>query len=126
MIDINENNFLIYAIKNYNNPECEGMEDLEQDLKRFKYLKRLFGRYEKNGVLSERLILNHLVVLYNVFGNSATRLLFYQIEEKYWAVLKSFLVYLKRVPLDEIAKPTKSEFFEIPLDGKVLDKLREI
>src|SRR5210317_1434535 len=112
MIEFNEDNFLIFAIKKYNNPECSGMEDLEADLKRFKYLKRLFRRYESSGVLSERLILNHLIVLYNVFGNSATHLLFYKVEEKYWAILKSFLVYLNRMPLEQIGsnKP------HLPLD----------
>tara|TARA_R110001632_G_scaffold179651_1_gene299531 strand:+ start:782 stop:1162 length:381 start_codon:yes stop_codon:yes gene_type:complete len=126
MIELNENNFLIFAIKNYNNPECGGMEDLEADIKRFKYLKRLFGRYEKKGVLSERLILNHLVVLYNVFGDATTKLLFFQIEEKYWAILKSFLVFIKRLPLDQISKPIKDEFSDIPLDGNVLETLRNL
>lgn len=122
MIELNDDNFLIFAIKHYNNPGCDGMDDLEDDMKRFKYIKRLFRRYETNGVLSERLILNHLIVLYNVFGRATTHLLFYKIEEKYWAILKSFLVYMNRIPLEQIGG---SEPY-IPLDGKVLDALRKI
>lgn len=122
MIDLNDENFLIFAIKNYNNPGCEGLADLEEDLKRFKYIKRLFRRYEKNGVLSERLIINHLVVLYNVFGSSATKMLFFKIEEEYWAVMKSFLVYLNRIPIEQIGGTEP----HIPLDANVLDTLRKL
>jgi len=122
MIDLNDENFLIFAIKNYNNPGCEGLNDLEEDLKRFKYIKRLFRRYEKNGVLSERLIINHLVVLYNVFDRAATKMLFYKIEEEYWAVMKSFLVYLNRIPMEQIGGTEP----HIPLDANVLEKLRKL
>lgn len=122
MIELNDENYLIFAIKNYNNPGCSGMEDLEEDLKRFKYIKRLFRRYEKSGELSERLILNHLIILYNVFDKAATELLFFKIEERYWAILKSFLVYLNRIPLEQIG----SDEPHIPLDGKVLEELRKI
>jgi hypothetical protein len=120
---LNDSNFLIYAIKKYDNPQCEGMEDLEEDLKRFKYLKRLFRRYEKNGVLSERLIINHLIVLYNVFGNNATELLFFKTDPEHFAILKSFLVYLNRVPLESIGS---SEYSDIPLDANILDELRKL
>lgn len=122
MIELNDDNFLIFAIKHYDNPGCDGMDDLEDDMKRFKYIKRLFRRYETNGVLSERLILNHLIVLYNVFGKAATSLLFYKIEEKYWAILKSFLVYMNRIPLEQIGGSDPY----IPLDGNVLESLRNI
>jgi len=122
MIELNNDTFLIFAIKHYNNPGCDGMEDLEEDLKRFKYIKRLFRRYETSGKLSERLILNHLIVLYNVFNHAATPLLFYKIEEKYWAILKSFLVFMNRIPLEQIGGSDPY----IPLDGKVLEALRKI
>lgn len=122
MIELNNDNFLIFAIKNYSNPGCSGMEDFEDDLKRFKYIKRLFRRYEKSGILNERLVLNHIIVLYNVFDKSATDLLFFKIEERYWAILKSFLVYLNRIPLEQIGN---NEPY-IPLDGKVLEELRKI
>lgn len=122
--ELNDDNFLIFAIKKYNNPQCEGIEDFEADVKRFKYIKRLFRRYESTGVLSERLILNHLIILYNVFDKSATDLLFFKIEEKYWAILKSFLVYLNRVPLEQIGSTDNEP--QIPLDGKVLEELRKL
>lgn len=122
MTELSDENFLIFAIKNYSNPDCAGIVDLEEDLKRFKYIKRLFRRYENSGVLSERLIINHLVVLYNVFGKSATPMLFFKIEEEYWAILKSFLVYMCRMPLEQIGSTEP----HLPLDGKVLDELRKL
>lgn len=122
-MELNDSNFLIYAIKKYENPQCEGMEDLEEDIKRFKYLKRLFRRYEKNGILSERLIINHLIILYNVFGNNATELLFFKTDPEHFAILKSFLVYLNRVPLETIGSNTYSD---IPLDANILDTLRKL
>jgi hypothetical protein len=118
MIDLNDDNFLIFAIKNYDNPSCNGMSDLEEDLKRFKYIKRLFKRYENTDVLSERLVLNHLIVLYNVFGNAATTMLFYKIEQKYWSYLKTFLVFLNRM--------TDSSLIEVTLDQRIVKKLREL
>lgn len=118
MIDLNDDNFLIFAIKNYDNPSCNGMSDLEEDLKRFKYIKRLFKRYENTDVLSERLVLNHLIVLYNVFGNAATKMLFYKIEQKYWSYLKTFLVFLNRM--------TDSSLIEVTLDQRIVKKLREL
>jgi hypothetical protein len=118
MFELNDDNFLIFAIKNYDNPGCLGMSDLEEDLKRFKYIKRLFRRYETTDVLSERLILNHLIVLYNVFGNEASLMLLFKVEKKYWSYLKTFLVYLNRMTMDDIP--------EIPLDIKVASELRKI
>lgn len=118
MNDLNDDNFLIFAIKNYDNPSCNGMSDLEEDLKRFKYIKRLFKRYDNTGILSERLVLNHLIILYNVFGNAASRMLFYKIEQKYWTYLKTFLVFLNRIP--------DSSLVEIPLDQTIVNKLREL
>ena len=93
--ELNDDNFLIFAIKNYQNPSCTGMQELEDDLKRFKYLKRLFNRYTKTGEANERLIINHLILLFNVFGTAATKMLFFKLEERYWSDLKTFLVFLK-------------------------------
>ncbi len=78
------------------------MAELEDDIKRFKYLKRLFNRYEKTGEPNERLIINHLILLYNVFGKATTEMLFFKLEEKYWTNLKTYLVYLNRMPLEEV------------------------
>jgi hypothetical protein len=122
-MELNDSNFLIYAIKKYKNPQCEGMEDLEEDLKRFKYLKRLFRRYEKNGILSERLIINHLIILYNVFGTNATELLFFKTDPEHFAILKSFLVFLNRVPLQTIGN---NPYADIPLDANILEELRKL
>tara|TARA_Y100000361_G_C11154554_1_gene343250 strand:+ start:536 stop:916 length:381 start_codon:yes stop_codon:yes gene_type:complete len=123
--NLNDDNFLIYAIKNYNNPGCEGMSDLEDDLKRFKYVKRLLNRYEKTGVPNERLVINHLIVLYNVFGPAATKMLFYKLEDKYWTNLKTYLVFLNRLPLETVVtKGIKQD--EIPLNDELIKYLRKI
>ena len=123
--NLNNDNFLIYAIKNYNNPGCEGMSDLEDDLKRFKYVKRLLNRYEKTGVPNERLVINHLIVLYNVFGPAATKMLFYKLEDKYWINLKTYLVFLNRLPLETVvSKGMKQD--EIPLNNELIKYLRKI
>ena len=89
-----------------------------EDLKRFKYIKRLFKRYENTDVLNERLILNHIIVLYNVFGNATTNMLFYKIEERYWHYLKTFLVFLNRM--------TSSSMVEVSLDQNIVTRLREL
>ena len=102
MVDLNDDNYLVYALKNYNSPECSGMDDFEEDMKRFKYLKRLFRRYERTTVLNDRLILNHLIVLYNVLDQAATPLLFFKIDKQHWSMLKTFLVFLNRMPMESI------------------------
>ena len=92
---ITPNNVLMYAIKNYDNPHCEGEKEFEDDLKRFKYIKRLLRKYYDTKVLKERLLLNHIIVLNNVFGPDAcATLLLYKIQPEYWPALKSFLLYL--------------------------------
>jgi len=102
MTELNDDNFLIFAIKNYQNPSCTGMAELEDDLKRFKYLKRLLNRFTNTGEPNERLIINHLILLYNVFGKATTEMLFFKLEEKYWTDLKTYLVFLNRMPLEEV------------------------
>jgi len=96
--ELNENNYLLFAIRFYNNPHALTKEDFEDDLKRIKYVKRLLKRYKNTGVLKTDLILNHLTVLFNVFDDAATPLLFYNLEEDLWPAIKSFLIFLKRVP----------------------------
>jgi len=125
MITLNDDTFLVYAIKNYNNPECTGMNDFEDDVKRFKYLKRLFNRYETSEVLSDRLIINHLIVLYNVFDVAATTMLFYKTEERHWPILKTFLVFLNRMPMEQIVTGGVKDT-DIPLDFKIINILRKI
>ena len=124
--DLNEKNFLLYAMKEYDNPQCVQVEEFYDDLKKVKYIKRLFNQYLNEGVLKERLLLNHIIVFYNVFPvRSATRMLFLKIEEKFWPILKTFLVYLSYMPeiIDSInGRAIISD--NIQLDQGVVDKLR--
>ena len=124
--DLNEKNFLLYAMKEYNNPQCVQVEEFYDDLKKVKYIKRLFNQYLNEGVLKERLLLNHIIVFYNVFPvRSATRILFLKIEEEFWPILKTFLVYLSYMPeiIDSInGRAILSD--DIQLDQGVVDKLR--
>ena len=128
MIELNDDNFLIFAIKNYQNPSCTGMAELEDDLKRFKYLKRLLNRYEKTGEPNERLIINHLILLYNVFGKGTTEMLFYKLEEIYWSNLKTYLVFLNRMPLEEVSTQglKLNKGVHTPLNNELITILRKI
>ena len=112
---ITPNNVLMYAIKNYDNTHCEGEKEFEDDLKRFKYIKRLLRKYYDTKVLKERLLLNHIIVLNNVFGPDAcATLLLYKIQSEYWPTLKSFLLYLNIIREDELKETDKDEFvFEV-------------
>ena len=96
--ELDHENWLFFAIQNYSNPSSVTYSDFEEDLKRFKYLKRLLRRYETTGELKAHLILNHVIVLYNVFGDAATPLLFYKVEATYWSVIKAFMLFLNRLP----------------------------
>ena len=110
---ITPDNVLMYAIKNYTNPHCEGEKEFEDDLKRFKYIKRLLRKYYDTDILKERLLLNHIIVLNNVFGADAcATLLLYKIQEDYWPVLKSFLLFLNILRDDELNHIEKDENVE--------------
>jgi hypothetical protein len=121
---LTENNFLLFAMHHYDNPQCHSIVEFEEDMKRFLYLKKLFTRYSQNEELRERLILNHIIVLYNIFGDAATTMLFYKLEEKYWRSLVTFLVYLDRMP-EEISQYGIS-LSEVELDETVIKALRKI
>ena len=100
---ITKKNWLFYAIKNYNVPNLDSEQEFYEDVKRFKYLKRLFRKYKTTGELKTRLVLNHIIVLTNVFGNeAAATLLLLKIEREYWSVLKTFLQYLNVIAVDEL------------------------
>lgn len=123
--ELNEENFLIFAIKNYDNPECKGMGEFEEDLNLVIYLKRLFRKYHKTGELKERLILNHIITFYNVFGlSAATKILFYKIEPELHYILKTFLVYLNYLPMDFPA--TEMNIVNTPMDEKIIKILRNL
>jgi hypothetical protein len=125
--DLNEDNFVMYAVKCYTSPSCL-MSEFEGDLKRTKYLKRLLRRYKITKNLKERLILNHIILLSNVFGPEATaRILFFRTDEKDYDVLKTFLLYLNILP--DVVKGIRGNNIQtdiIPVDMKVAEVLRKI
>jgi len=118
--DLKEDNFLLYAARNYYNPTCIDAEEFYEDIKRFKYLKRLVKRYEDGGKLSVNLIMNHLVVIFNVFGvQSGLKMLEYKvITEQNLSIIKPFLVYLNVIENDK--------YTGTPMDNHVVEKLRNI
>lgn len=121
---IDDEAFILFAAKHYENPQCYGTEEFYDDLKRFKYLKRLFGKYSETGELRERLIINHLIILYNVFGNTATTMLFYKLDS-YHSSLVPFLVFLNRLPQRvNIGKIIYTS--DIQIDKNVVEVLRKI
>ena len=96
--ELDHENWLFFAIQNYNNPSSVTYSDFEEDLKRFKYIKRLLRRYKMTNELKPPLILNHVIVLYNEFGDAPTPLLFYKVEATYWSIIKAFMLFLDRLP----------------------------
>jgi len=125
MTELNDDNFLLYAVKHYNNPSCSGLKEFQDDLKRFKYIKRLLRRYSKTTKITERLILNHIILLHNVFGVATVPLLFYKIEEDLWPQIKTFLVFLNNLPeYYQISGQHNEE--DISLDTYLINKLRKI
>ena len=126
--DLNDDNFLMFAMREYNNVQCTDVEEFYDDLKKIKYIKRLFNIYKNNGQLKERLILNHLIVFYNVFSVQAgTRILFYKIEKDFWPIFKTFLIFLDRMPekIDSIRGET-IRASDILLDDGIITRLRSI
>ena len=126
--DLNEKNFLLYAMKEYNNPQCTDVDEFNDDLKKIKYIKRLLNQYVSEGILKERLLLNHIIVFYNVFPPAAaTRILFFKIEENFWPMLKPFLFYLKLMPEDKVESIMGKEIItgDISMDQGVVDSLRK-
>lgn len=125
--DLNDENFMMYAMKCYNTPNCV-MSEFEGDIKRTKYLKRLFRRYKITKSLKERLILNHIILLNNVFGPEATsRILFYRIDERDYDILKTFLLYLNILPEVVYGINGKNiKVDEITVDMDVVEILRKI
>jgi len=95
--ELNEDNFLLFAIKNYQNPQAVTKEDFDKDLNHFKYIKRLLKRYKRDGELKTHLILNHFIILYNIFGEATTPMLFFKIEKELWSSIKSFILFLNRI-----------------------------
>ena len=116
---LTKENIVMYAIKHYHNPSCQGMEEFYDDMKRFKYIKRLFRKYKDTGILKERLLLNHIIILNNLFGASAaSTLLIFKIEIEYWSILKGFLEFLNIMPEQDLT--------HIVTDSLVQERLREL
>lgn len=117
--ELTEDNLFIYAAKHYYNPKFIDAEEFQEDLKRFKYIKRLLNRYEETGKLSERLILNHLIVVFNVFGIEAgLRILELKLDQNHWPLIKPFLIFLRYIRNDQ--------YTNITMDQTVVDALRKI
>ena len=110
---------MMFAIKHYDNPQCEGEKEFHDDMKRFKYIKRLLRKYNDTNILKERLILNHIIVLNNVFGPDATAtLLLFKIQRGYWPALKSFMLFLNILREDELG--------DIKEDNHITEVLRKL
>ena len=112
-------NFELFAAQAYNNPECMDIEEFKDDLSRFKYIKRLLRRYADHKDLQERLILNHLIVIYNVFGiKAANKMIWFKVEPEHYHFIKPFLVFLHFLPL--------SDKVEIGMDERIVEVLRKL
>jgi hypothetical protein len=120
-LELNDQNYLLFAIKFYDNPQALTEDDFYDDMKRFKYVKRLLKRYETTGVLKTNLILNHLTILFNVFNDATVPLLFFKLEQNLWPSAKSFLLFLNRLP-----DYPRSSFSDIEEDQTCLELLNEI
>jgi hypothetical protein len=117
--EITSENVMMFAIKHYDNPLCESEKEFHDDMKKFKYIKRLLRKYRETGVLKERLLLNHIIVLNNLFGPEAcVTLLLYKIQQEYWETLKSFLLYLNMI--------SENELVGINQDVNVVEVLRKL
>jgi hypothetical protein len=119
--ELNEDNFLLFAIKNYENPQAVTKEDFDKDLNHFKYIKRLLKRYKNTGELKIPLLINHFIVLYNIFGEAATPMLFFKIEKELWSTMKTFILFLNKIP-----EYPKCYLHDIPVDLDCLKQLQKI
>jgi hypothetical protein len=119
MITLNEKNLPLYAAKHYYNPNFSDIEEFHEDLKRFKYIKRLINRYLETGELADRLLMNHIIIIFNVFGiEPALNMLKVKLEERHWPVVKPYIIYLNFIRNDQ--------FTGIEMDQKVVNILRKI
>ena len=119
--ELNEENFLLFAIKNYENPQAVTKEDFDKDLHHFKYIKRLLKKYKNTGELKTHLLLNHFIILYDIFGEAATPMLFFKIEKELWTSLKTFIIFLNKLP-----EYPKCYLHDIPVDIECLSQLQRI
>ena len=119
--ELNDTNYIMFAIKHYDNPQAVTEDDFYEDMKRFKWIKSRLNKYKNSGDLIVHLLMNHFIILYNVFGEATTPLLFYKIDKELWGVLKTFIVYLGRLP-----EYPKSQLHDVPVDKKCMKTLKAI
>ena len=119
--ELTDENFLLFAIKNYENPQAVTKEDFDKDLNHFKYIKRLLKRYKNTGQLKTHLLLNHFIILYNIFGEATTPMLFFKIEKELWSTMKTFVIFLGKLP-----DYPKSTIHDIQVDLNCLRELYKI
>jgi len=126
--DLNEKNYVHFAMKYYVNIQCTSVDEFNEDLNKIKYVKRLFNRFLETGELRINLIMNHLIVIYNVFETeAATRMLFFKVEKKFYSILKPFLLFMEKLP--EEVKGINGKTIntkEIPLNDTTIKELRKI
>jgi hypothetical protein len=116
---ITERNFLLYAAKHYCNPRCLDVDEFKEDVAHFKYVKRLLRKYRQTGEIQERLLLNHLITIYNVFDISASNeMIFFKVDKDLWPTLKTFLIFLNYLP--------EEMHVEVPLDINMVNSLRKL
>ena len=116
--ELTEDNYVLFAIKYYDNPSAVTKEDFLDDLRRFKYIKRLINKYLKNGEVKLHLLLNHIIIVYNVFNEAATPLLFFKMDKEYWSIIKSIMIFLERYP--EVETETLKK---IPINEQIIKEL---
>ena len=120
-MQLTKDNIILYAAKNYHTPKSIDSEEFFSDLKRFKYIKRLLKRYKNTGELKVPLLINHFIVLYNIFGEAATPMLFFKIEKELWSTMKTFILFLNKIP-----EYPKCYLHDIPVDLNCLKELQKI
>jgi hypothetical protein len=118
---LNDDNYIMFAIKNYDNPQAATQEDFLDDMNRFKYIKRLLRKYKNGGELNIHLLTNHFIILYNIFGDAATPLLFFKIDKDMWEIVKTFMIFLQRFP-----EYPKSPLHNIEIDHNCLIQLQNL
>ena len=119
--ELTEDNYVLFAIKYYDNPSAVTKEDFLDDLRRFKYIKRLINKYLKNGEVKLHLLLNHIITVYNVFNEAATPLLFFKMDKEYWSIIKSIMIFLERYPAVETDTLKK-----IPINEQIIKELKSL
>ena len=119
--ELTEDNYVLFAIKYYDNPSAVTKEDFLDDLRRFKYIKRLINKYLKNGEVKLHLLLNHIIIVYNVFNEAATPLLFFKMDKEYWSIIKSIMIFLERYPAVE-----SDTLKQIPINEQIIKELQSL